>query len=70
MILILIFAEALALYGLIGESRLSSMLPSWLYTLLTCCQPWMRLQLELFWLPRLASQLSCGCKLKAQAEIG
>lgn len=31
MILILIFAEALALYGLIGELHVSSMLQSWLW---------------------------------------
>ena len=69
MILILIFAEALALYGLIGESRVSSILQRWLRALARCCQPLVCLQLELFWLQRLASQLS-RCGLKVQAEIG
>ena len=69
MILILIFAEALALYGLIGELRVSSILQSWLCALVHCCQPLVCLQLELFWLPRLASQLSRCSELKIQAEV-
>ena len=57
MILILIFAEALALYGLIGKSYLLMWLVNLCVRQHLCVHLLLLLQLALFWRPRLASQL-------------